>query len=298
MAESAAAIEGYIQALWLERGLSDHSRAAYRRDLVAFQVWLQARGRQLLDADPAAIQDYLADRYRRGCSARSVARGLSSLRGFFDHQVRNGRLPGNPLTGIRTPRQGRPLPGTLSEAEVDALLAAPELTTAVGLRDRAMLEVLYATGLRVSELTGLRLAEVNQRQGVVRVTGKGNRERLVPLGEEALHWLRRYLAEARPELAKGAQPAALLLTPRGGGMTRQAFWYRVRHWARCAGIDKPLSPHSLRHAFATHLLDRGADLRVVQLLLGHRQLSTTQIYTHVAQRRLRELHARHHPRGG
>jgi len=298
VAESAAAIEGYIQALWLERGLSDHSRAAYRRDLVAFQVWLQARGRQLLDADPAAIQDYLADRYRRGCSARSVARGLSSLRGFFDHQVRNGRLPGNPLTGIRTPRQGRPLPDTLSEAEVDALLAAPELTTAVGLRDRAMLEVLYATGLRVSELTGLRLAEVNQRQGVVRVTGKGNRERLVPLGEEALHWLRRYLAEARPELAKGAQPAALLLTPRGGGMTRQAFWYRVRHWARCAGIDKPLSPHSLRHAFATHLLDRGADLRVVQLLLGHRQLSTTQIYTHVAQRRLRELHARHHPRGG
>lgn len=296
--EVTEAIESYIQALWLERGLSDNSRAAYRRDLVAFLAWLRDRGQQLQDADPGSIQEYLADRYRRGFSARSVARGLSSLRGFFDHQVRNGGLPANPLAGIRTPRQGRPLPATLSEAEVDALLAAPELASAVGLRDRAMLEVLYATGLRVSELTGLRMTEVNQRQGVVRVTGKGNKERLVPFGEEALHWLQRYLAEARPELARGAQSAALFLTPRGGGLTRQAFWYRIRHWARCAGIDKPLSPHTLRHAFATHLLDRGADLRVVQLLLGHRHLSTTQIYTHVAQSRLRDLHARHHPRGG
>ena len=298
MADPVGAIDDYIQALWLERGLSDHSRAAYRRDLLAFRAWLQAGSRQLLDADPALIQEYLADRYRRGYSARSVARGLSSLRGFFDHQVRNGRLSSNPLAGIRTPRQGRPLPDTLSEREVDALLAAPGVATDVGLRDRAMLEVLYATGLRVSELTGLRLTEVNQRQGVVRVTGKGNRERLVPLGEEALHWLQRYLADARPALARGAQSAALFLTPRGGGMTRQAFWYRIRHWARCAGIDKPLSPHTLRHAFATHLLDHGADLRVVQLLLGHRHLSTTQIYTHVAQSRLRDLHARHHPRGG
>lgn len=296
--EVTEAIESYIQALWLERGLSDNSRAAYRRDLVAFLAWLRDRGQQLQDADPGSIQEYLADRYRRGFSARSVARGLSSLRGFFDHQVRNGGLPANPLAGIRTPRQGRPLPATLSEAEVDALLAAPELASAVGLRDRAMLEVLYATGLRVSELTGVRMTEVNQRQGVVRVTGKGNKERLVPFGEEALHWLQRYLAEARPELARGAQSAALFLTPRGGGLTRQAFWYRIRHWARCAGIDKPLSPHTLRHAFATHLLDRGADLRVVQLLLGHRHLSTTQIYTHVAQSRLRDLHARHHPRGG
>jgi len=298
MVEPAEPIEAYIQALWLERGLSDHSRAAYRRDLLAFQTWLQARDHQLLDADPAAIQDYLADRYRRGFSARSVARGLSSLRGFFDHQVRNGRLHHNPLAGIPAPRQGRPLPDTLSEAEVDALLAAPDIDSILGLRDRAMLEVLYATGLRVSELTGLRLTEVNPRQGVVRVTGKGNKERLVPLGEEALHWLQRYLSAARPELARGVQAAALFLTPRGAGMTRQAFWYRIRHWARCAGIDKPLSPHTLRHAFATHLLDRGADLRVVQLLLGHRHLSTTQIYTHVAQSRLRELHARHHPRGG
>lgn len=298
MTDSAALLDDYLRALWLERGLSDNSQIAYRRDLVAFFDWLAARGHQPLDADPALVQEYLADRYQQGFSGRSVARGLSALRGFFSHQVREGRLAHSPLDGIGSPRQGRPLPATLSEADVETLLAAPELSSALGLRDRAMLELLYATGLRVSELTGLRLAGVNLRQGVVRVTGKGSRERLVPLGEEALHWLRRYLAEARPEFARGAQPLALFLTPRGAGMTRQAFWYRIRHWAQRAGIDKPLSPHTLRHAFATHLLDHGADLRAVQLLLGHQHLSTTQIYTHVAQSRLRELHARHHPRGG
>ncbi len=297
-AVSTPVIEEYLQALWLERGLSDNSRAAYRRDLAAFLGWHRARGSNLLDTDPALAQEYLADRYGRGFSARSVARALSALRGFFDHQVREGRLAHNPLAAIRSPRQGRPLPDTLSEADVEALLAAPDVATVIGLRDRALLEILYATGLRVSELTGLRLADVNQRQGVVRLIGKGNKERLVPLGEEALHWLRRYLAQARADLARGAQPAALLLTPRGAAMTRQAIWYRIRHCAQRAGIDKPLSPHTLRHAFATHLLDHGADLRVVQLLLGHRHLSTTQIYTHVAQSRLRELHARHHPRGG
>ena len=298
MGDCGALIDEYLGALWLERGLGDHSRAAYRLDLTSFRTWLEARQRTLLETDPALLQEYLADRYRGGASARSVARGLSCLRGFFDHQVRCGRRPDSPVTGIRSPRLGRPLPVTLSEAEVETLLAAPQVDTALGLRDRTMLEVLYATGLRVSELVGLSLAEINLRQGVVRVLGKGRKERLVPLGEEALDWLQRYLAEARPELAGSRQDGVLFLTPRGAGMTRQAFWYRIRHWAVQAGIDKPLSPHSLRHAFATHLLDHGADLRVVQLLLGHSDLSTTQIYTHVAQRRLRELHARHHPRGG
>lgn len=298
MKDCGALIDEYLDALWLERGLSENSRSAYRRDLAAFSGWQAARNRDLLATDAAAIQDYLAERYRLGFSARTVARGLSCLRGFFDHQVRAGRLVDSPVAGVRSPRQGRPLPASLSEAEVEALLAAPDVATPLGMRDRAMLEVLYATGLRVSELTGLALTEVNRRQGVVRIMGKGGKERLVPLGEEALHWLGRYLAEVRPELARRGADRALFLTPRGSGMTRQAFWYRLRHWALRAGIDKPLSPHTLRHAFATHLLDHGADLRVVQLLLGHSDLSTTQIYTHVAQRRLRELHARHHPRGG
>lgn len=296
--DSGALIDEYLDALWLERGLSENSRSAYRRDLAAFSGWQHSHNRDLLATDTAAIQGYLAERYRQGFSARTVARGLSCLRGFFDHQVRNGRLADSPVAGVRSPRQGRPLPASLSEAEVEALLAAPAVATPLGMRDRTMLEVLYATGLRVSELTGLALTEVNQRQGVVRIMGKGSKERLVPLGEEALHWLRRYLAEVRPELAQRGADRALFLTPRGTGMTRQAFWYRIRHWAVRAGIEKPLSPHTLRHAFATHLLDHGADLRVVQLLLGHSDLSTTQIYTHVAQSRLRELHARHHPRGG
>ncbi len=298
MSDSGALIDEYLDALWLERGLSENSRSAYRRDLAAFSGWQESHNRDLLGTDAAGIQDYLAERYRQGFSARTVARGLSCLRGFFDHQVRTGRLADSPAAGVRSPRQGRPLPASLTEAEVEALLAAPDVATLLGMRDRTMLEVLYATGLRVSELTGLALTEVNQRQGVVRIMGKGGKERLVPLGEEALHWLRRYLAEVRPELAQPVADKALFLTPRGSGMTRQAFWYRIRHWAVRAGIEKPLSPHTLRHAFATHLLDHGADLRVVQLLLGHSDLSTTQIYTHVAQSRLSELHARHHPRGG
>jgi len=298
VSDSGALIDEYLDALWLERGLSENSRSAYRRDLAAFSGWQYSRNRDLLATDTAAIQGYLAERYRQGFSARTVARGLSCLRGFFDHQVRTGRLVDSPVAGVRSPRQGRPLPASLSEAEVEALLATPDVATPLGMRDRTMLEVLYATGLRVSELTGLGLTEVNQRQGVVRIMGKGGKERLVPLGEEALHWLQRYLAEVRPGLAQRMADRALFLTPRGTGMTRQAFWYRVRHWAIRAGIEKPLSPHTLRHAFATHLLDHGADLRVVQLLLGHSDLSTTQIYTHVAQSRLRELHARHHPRGG
>ncbi len=301
MTANARLIDDHLNALWLEKGLSDNSLAAYRRDLNAFANWLAeaapgpASG--LLDADPARIQEYLADRYRQRVSPRSVARALSCLRGFYDAQLRSGTLTRHPMAGVSSPKQGRPLPGFVSELDVEKLLNAPDITQAIGLRDRAMLELLYATGLRVSELTGLALDQINLRQGVVRVLGKGSKERLVPMGEEAMHWLQTYLRDARSALLGARQSNACFLTPRGSGMTRQAFWYRIRHWAKCAGIDKPLSPHTLRHAFATHLLDHGADLRVVQLLLGHSDLSTTQIYTHVAQTRLRELHARHHPRG-
>lgn len=301
MTADAQRIDEYLGALWLEKGLSDNSLAAYRRDLVTFATWLadpaQGSPRGLIDADPARIQEYLAERYRQGASPRSVARALSCLRGFYDAQVRTGVLACHPLTGIAGPKQGRPLPKLLSEADVDRLLQAPDIATPVGLRDRAMLELLYATGLRVSELTGLALDRINLRQGVVRVLGKGSKERLVPMGEEAMHWLHQYLRDARPALLGARQSQDCFVTPRGGAMTRQAFWYRIRHWALGAGIAAPLSPHTLRHAFATHLLDHGADLRAVQLLLGHSDLSTTQIYTHVAQARLRELHARHHPRG-
>lgn len=294
-------IADYLGALWLEKGLSDNSLAAYRRDLTTFANWLadptQGSPRSLLDADPVRVQEYLAERYRRRASPRSVARALSCLRGFYDAQVRAGALACHPMAGIAGPKQGRPLPKLLSETDVDRLLQAPDTATPVGLRDRAMLELLYATGLRVSELTGLALDRINLRQGVVRVLGKGSKERLVPMGEEAMHWLHAYLRDARPALLGARQSQDCFVTPRGGAMTRQAFWYRIRHWALSAGIAAPLSPHTLRHAFATHLLDHGADLRAVQLLLGHSDLSTTQIYTHVAQARLRELHARHHPRG-
>ena len=301
MTADARLIDDHLNALWLEKGLSDNSLAAYRRDLNAFAAWLagpscgQPGG--LLDADPVRIQEYLADRYRRRASPRSVARALSCLRGFYDTQLRSGTLARHPMAGISSPKQGRPLPKFLSEVDVEKLLNAPDATQTIGLRDRAMLELLYATGLRVSELTGLALDQINLRQGVVRVLGKGSKERLVPMGEEAMHWLHAYLRDGRPALLGPRQSNACFVTPRGGGMTRQAFWYRIRHWALCAGIDKPLSPHTLRHAFATHLLDHGADLRVVQMLLGHSDLSTTQIYTHVAQTRLQDLHARHHPRG-
>ncbi len=228
---------------------------------------------------------------------RSGARLLSSIRRFYRHQIRDEVLSEDPSRDIDAPRLGRPLPASLSETQVESLLAAPETGSVLGLRDRAMLELLYATGLRVSELVALTLNRVNLLQGVVRVVGKGGHERLVPLGSEAVEWLQRYLTMARPALQKGAPQEALFLSHRGGPMTRQAFWYRLRRHARVAGIEGRLSPHTLRHAFATHLLDHGADLRVIQLLLGHRDLSTTQIYTHIARARLQALHARHHPRG-
>ncbi|ACO80090.1 site-specific tyrosine recombinase XerD [Azotobacter vinelandii CA] len=290
-------IERFLEALWLEKGLSAHTRAAYRSDLELFNGWLCERGLALVEVGRELILDHLAWRVDAGYKARSTARFLSGLRGFFRYLLREGVIAGDPTLQVELPQLGRPLPKSLSEADVEALLAAPEDDDPLGLRDRAMLEVLYACGLRVSELVGLRLEQLNLRQGVVRVFGKGSKERLVPLGEEAIAWLERYLVEARPLLLGGRPSDVLFPSLRGEQMTRQTFWHRIKHHARLAGIGKSLSPHTLRHAFATHLLNHGADLRVVQMLLGHSDLSTTQIYTHIARARLQELHARHHPRG-
>ncbi|MGV6473300.1 site-specific tyrosine recombinase XerD [Azotobacter vinelandii] len=290
-------IERFLEALWLEKGLSAHTRAAYRSDLELFNGWLCERGLELVEVGRELILDHLAWRVDAGYKARSTARFLSGLRGFFRYLLREGVIAGDPTQQVELPQLGRPLPKSLSEADVEALLAAPEDDDPLGLRDRAMLEVLYACGLRVSELVGLRLEQLNLRQGVVRVFGKGSKERLVPLGEEAIAWLERYLVEARPLLLGGRPSDVLFPSLRGEQMTRQTFWHRIKHHARLAGIGKSLSPHTLRHAFATHLLNHGADLRVVQMLLGHSDLSTTQIYTHIARARLQELHARHHPRG-
>ncbi|WP_373389033.1 site-specific tyrosine recombinase XerD [Pseudomonas alcaligenes] len=290
-------IDRFLDALWLEKGLSPHTRAAYRSDLGHFHAWLRERGIELASAGREAILDHLAWRLEQGYQARSTARLLSGLRGFYRHLLRDGLIVEDPTLQVELPQIGRPLPKSLSEADVEALLAAPELDDRIGLRDRAMLEVLYACGLRVTELVSLTLEQVNLRQGVLRVFGKGSKERLVPLGEEAIAWVERYLREARPFLLDGKPSDVLFPSLRGEQMTRQTFWHRIKHQARVAGIAKPLSPHTLRHAFATHLLNHGADLRVVQMLLGHSDLSTTQIYTHIARARLQELHARHHPRG-
>lgn len=294
----AQEIERFLDALWMESGLSDNTLAAYRNDLRGLALWLAAGpGGGLVAAQREHLMAYLAHRHQTGNKVRSAARLLSSLRRFYRRLVRENRIQEDPSARIDAPKLGRPLPKSLSEAQVDALLTAPDVGQTLGLRDRAMLETLYACGLRVSELVGLRLEQLNLRQGVVRVLGKGSKERLVPLGEEALNWLQRYLTEARPLLLDG-QPSDYVFPGRGGAaLTRQAFWYRLKAYARQADITTALSPHTLRHAFATHLVNHGADLRVVQLLLGHSDLSTTQIYTHVARERLRELHARHHPRG-
>ncbi|NIM27675.1 MAG: site-specific tyrosine recombinase XerD [Gammaproteobacteria bacterium] len=288
-------IESFIDTIWMERGLAENTLAAYRADLRRFAGWLGGRDRELVTATRADVLEYLA-----GLSAsppRSIARRLSSLRRFYQHLMRQGRIDADPCARIDTPRIGRTLPDALSEAEVEALLQAPDAAAREGLRDRTMLELLYATGLRVSELVNLKLGQINRAQGVVRVVGKGGKERLVPLGEAALDWLERYLREARPGLRVAGSGDALFPSPRGGAISRQAFWYAIKRYAAIAGIAKPISPHTLRHAFATHLLNHGADLRVVQLLLGHSDISTTQIYTHVARERLKQLHAAHHPRG-
>ncbi|MBP8263008.1 MAG: site-specific tyrosine recombinase XerD [Pseudomonas sp.] len=287
----------FIDSLWLERGLSPHTRNAYLTDLRGFALWLAGRGSSLRQAGREAILDHLGWRLQQGYQARSTARLLSALRTFYRYLLRERLIDEDPTLQVELPQLGKPLPKSLSEAEVEALLAAPDIAEPLGLRDRAMLEVLYACGLRVSELVALSLEQINLRQGVVRVLGKGSKERLVPLGEEALIWLQRYQAEARGLLLAGRPSSVLFPSQRGEQMTRQTFWHRIKLHARHAGILKPLSPHTLRHAFATHLLNHGADLRVVQLLLGHSDLSTTQIYTHVAKARLQALHAAHHPRG-
>ena len=288
-------IDRFLDALWMERGLRENTLAAYRTDLQQFAIWQQQRAGSLITTSHADINSYLAAQARK--SARSTARKLSSLRRFFQYMNREGRLKQDPCVNIDSPRVGRPLPKTLTEVEVENLLKAPDINTRTGMRDRTMLEVLYATGLRVTELVKLRLDQVNLRQGVIRVMGKGNKERLVPLGEIALDWLERYLNSVRSEFFSDKPDAALFPSNRGKAMSRQTFWYAIKRYAVQAGIDKPLSPHVIRHAFATHLLNHGADLRVVQMLLGHSDISTTQIYTHVAKERLKDLHAKHHPRG-
>ncbi len=291
-------LDAFCDALWLEDGLSARSLESYRRDLRQFAQWLAGQGGDLPGAASGHIQRFLADRtLRQGVAARSLARQLSALKRYYRWLLRQGRRNDDPTLTIEAPRLPRPLPKSLSETDVEALLDAPDAEAPIGLRDRAMLELLYACGLRVSELVGLPLAGLSLEMGVVKVMGKGAKERLVPLGELATEFLGRYMREARPALLGGRADDALFVTERGGAMTRQAFWYRIKLHARRAGIAATLSPHTLRHAFATHLLNHGADLRVVQMLLGHSDISTTQIYTHVARERLKSLHQRHHPRG-
>ncbi len=288
-------IERFLDHLWVEFGLSENTVTAYGADIKTVSVFLRARNTALLDASDADLLGYMSENVGR--SPRTVARRLSSLRRFFRYLVREGVVAKDPTVRLSAPRVGRKLPRALSESDVEALLAAPKTATTLGLRDRAMLEVLYATGLRVSELVSITLTQVNLRQGIVRVVGKGSKERLVPFGEVAQTWIESYLNDARPRLVRGRATDAVFPTNRGSAMTRQTFWYAVKKYARQAEITCELSPHTLRHAFATHLLNHGADLRVVQMLLGHSDISTTQIYTHVARERLKELHGRHHPRG-
>ncbi len=297
-------ISAYLDALWLEKGLSDNTLSAYGSDLKKFSQWLNsenkaAKNKTLLEIDRIDIFDYLASRTDKGksVSARSSSRFISCLRGFFRHALRENLVQKDPSSQIDFPKLGRPLPKALTEEDVERLLAAPDLSQAMGLRDRAMLELLYACGLRVSELVTLEMSQLNLRQGVVRLLGKGNKERLVPMGEEALSVLERYFKEGRAELLNKGINDVVFPSKRGQKMTRQTFWHRIKHYAVVANIKSDLSPHTLRHAFATHLLNHGADLRVVQLLLGHSDLSTTQIYTHIAQQRLHDLHREHHPRG-
>jgi integrase/recombinase XerD len=291
------ALQRFLDAVWMERGLSANTLAAYRADLTALGRWLEGHDSALLKATRTDLLGFIAARVEGGSRPRSTARQLSSFRRFFRYVIREGLMTEDPTAQIAMPKIGRSLPKSLTEAEVDALLEAPTVTDPLGHRDRTMLEVLYATGLRVSELVSLKHNEINFNQGVMRVVGKGNRERLIPLGEEAMRWLRQFMQGPRVEILLERQTDYLFPTRRGDRMTRQAFWHIIKRYAKKASVEKDLSPHTLRHAFATHLLNHGADLRVVQMLLGHSDLSTTQIYTHVARERLKELHAQHHPRG-
>lgn len=291
-------IEQFLDALWLERNLAENTLASYRLDLQALAGWLQRHNKSLLLADPLDLQSFLAERIEGGYKATSSARLLSAMRRFFQYLYREKLREDDPTALLSSPKLPQRLPKDLSEAQVDALLNSPNVDIPLELRDKAMLEVLYATGLRVSELVGLTISDVSLRQGVVRVIGKGNKERLVPLGEEAVYWIENYMEYGRPWLINGQALDVLFPSNRSQQMTRQTFWHRIKHYAILAGIDaERLSPHVLRHAFATHLLNHGADLRVVQMLLGHSDLSTTQIYTHVATERLKQLHQQHHPRG-
>jgi integrase/recombinase XerD len=296
-AANQALLDELIDRLWLEEGLSRNTLDSYRQDLVQFAAWLENQpGKDLAQAEQADIQSYLAFKFPTS-KPRSISRLIASLRRLYRFALRENKISQDPTLQIDSPKLPRSLPKSLSEEEVEALLGAPDLNQSLGLRDRAMLEILYASGLRVSELVGLKVTEVSLNEGVIRVTGKGSKTRLVPMGEEAVEWIARYLKEGRPDILQKRLSDSLFVTGRGDAMTRQAFWYLIKRYAFIAGINKSLSPHVLRHAFATHLLNHGADLRVVQMLLGHADISTTQIYTHVARERLKQLHAMHHPRG-
>ncbi len=290
-------IKRFLDAVWMERGLSQNTLAAYRADLTALARWLAERDVAVTATTRPELLAFIGSRVDAGARPRSTARQLSSFRRFFRYLLREGAVSDDPTAQIAMPKIGRSLPKSLTEEEVIALLGAPTVSDPLGHRDRTMLEVLYATGLRVSELVNLKYQQVNLNQGVIRVVGKGNRERLIPLGEESVRWLADFVRGPRVEILLERQTEYLFPTRRGDRMTRQAFWHIIKRYAKKAAIAKELSPHTLRHAFATHLLNHGADLRVVQMLLGHSDLSTTQIYTHVARERMKELHAQHHPRG-
>jgi integrase/recombinase XerD len=287
-------LDAYLDALALERGLAKNTIEAYRRDLTQLASWLDRRGASLLAAKPEELADHLRERRKEGLAPRSSARALASIRGFFRHLVETGERPDNPAVNLTPPKLFRRLPKVLTERQVEDLIAVPDVSTALGLRDRAMIELLYATGVRVSELTGLELSQLRLDVGFVLVFGKGSKERVVPVGETAEIWLQRYLAEVRPRLARGRHEG-VFVNARGGRLTRQGFWKILSAHGRQAGV-RELSPHVLRHSFATHLLEHGADLRAVQAMLGHSDISTTQIYTHIHQRRLRQLYDKFHPR--
>jgi integrase/recombinase XerD len=291
-------LDQFTDSMWLEDGLAPATLDSYRRDLQQFSSWLQQRhGKPLIDAAHSDLLAYLAHRFAVGARPSSSARSLSSLRRFYQYALRQGKVTADPTLNVDAPKRSRALPKSLTEEEVERLLAAPSADDPLGVRDKTMLELLYATGLRVSELVSLKLGQLSQDMGVVRILGKGSKERLVPVGEVALDWARKYMGGARTALLGARLSDAMFVTSRGAAMTRQAFWQLIKRYAVRAGIAKPISPHTLRHAFATHLLNHGADLRVVQMLLGHADISTTQIYTHVARERMKQLHARHHPRG-
>lgn len=295
--EGGPVITRFLNSIWMERGLSENTLSAYRADLLTLARWQETQGRAIDATVREELQAFIAWRVEQGAQPRSTARQLSSFRRFFRFLVREGQLTEDPTHQIATPKIGRSLPKSMAENQVEALLRAPEVSEPLGHRDRTMLEVLYATGLRVSELVSLKHSQVNVPQGVLRIVGKGNRERLIPLGDEAVHWLVEFLRAPRAEILLDRTTDYLFPTRRGDRMTRQAFWHIIKRYALKAGVEMELSPHTLRHAFATHLLNHGADLRVVQMLLGHSDLSTTQIYTHVARRRLKDVHGQHHPRG-